>query len=96
MWHTTFSKKYLVTTNSSKYTYTERWELEPQNEDGLEREVPWEVVQHNPEREALHKVEESKYDPVCQPLNVILLSGALNSFEREVGGETPTDEVGDG
>jgi len=71
-------------------------ELEPENESGLDGEVPWNVVQDNAESDALDEGEPAEDDPVCQPLNVVIVTGSLESAEGEVGGEGPTDEVGDG
>ena len=48
-------------------TYAEGRELEPDDENGLEGEIPGEVVQHCAKGETLHKVEETKDDPISQP-----------------------------
>ena len=45
------------------------------------------------ESQGLDKVEESKDNPVSQPLNVILISGGLDG---QVGGKSPTEEIGNG
>jgi len=74
----------------------EAGELEPDDEDGLEREVPGEVVQDGAESNALEEVEETEDDPVCEPLDVILVAGGLEGLERQDGGNGPTDDVGDG
>ena len=74
-------------------TYSEGGELEPEDEEGLEGEVPWKVIEDDTESERLDKVEEAKDDPVSQPLNIILRSGCLESLEGQVGGESPTEEV---
>lgn len=76
-----------------KETYAERWELEPDNEDALESEVPWDVVEEHGEGDRLEEVEEAEHSPICEPLNVIVCLRALNRLEREVGGETPSNEV---
>lgn len=55
--------------------YTESWQLEPEDEDGLEREVPGKIVKDNAQCKALEKVEEAKYNPVCEPLDVIVGRG---------------------
>jgi hypothetical protein len=75
-------------------TYTESWELEPKNCDRLDCEVPRDVVQNNAESKRFQKVEESKDDPICEPLDVIMGTGAFNSLEGQVGGDTPTHKVG--
>lgn len=76
-----------------KYTYAEGRELEPENEQALEGEIPGEVIEHNAEGEALEEVEEPKDDPVRQPLNVVLVTGRLECLDGEVRGEGPADEV---
>lgn len=70
--------------------------MEPDDEDGLEGEVPGEVVQDYTEREALSEVEEPEDDPICEPLDIILVSGGLEGFEREERGKSPANEVGHG
>jgi len=75
-------------------TYTEGGELKPENEDGLEGVVPWEVVEENTEGKRLDKCEETEDNPVSQPLNIILSSRGLERLEGQVGGKTPTEEIG--
>ena len=70
--------------------------MEPDDEDGLEGEVPREVVQNHPEHEALSEIKQAKDDPICEPLDIILVSGALEGFEREECGKSPANEVGYG
>ena len=77
-------------------THAEGRELEPEDEDGLEGEVPGEVVQHDAERERLREVEEAEDDPVGEPLDVVGVTGRLDGLDGEVGGEDPAEEVGDG
>jgi hypothetical protein len=77
-------------------TYSEVGKLEPENEKALECKVPGHVIQYNRESNALKEVEETKYNPVSQPLNVVSVAGALKSLEGKVGGETEPNEVGDG
>lgn len=72
---------------------TERGELEPDNEDGLEGEVPREVVKDDTERKALEEVEEAEDDPVREPLNVIVMRGRLERLHRKVCGHRPAEEV---
>jgi hypothetical protein len=76
--------------------YSEGRELEPEDEERLEGEIPWEVVENDAEGEGLGKVEEPKDDPVSQPLDVILRRGRLERLERQKGGEGPTKEVRNG
>ena len=73
--------------------YSEGRELEPENEESLEGEVPWEVIEDDTESERLDKVEETKDRPVSQPLDVILRSRCLEGLEGQVGRECPTEEV---
>ena len=77
-------------------TYSESGELEPENEEGLEGKVPWEIVEENAESKGLDKVEETEDDPVSQPLNIILSSWGFKGLEGQVGGESPADEVRNG
>lgn len=77
-------------------TYAECGELEPEDEEGLEGEVPREVVEHNAQREAFRKVEEAEDDPVREPLDVILMARSLERLDGEIRGEAPANEVGDG
>ena len=79
-----------------KNTYAEGGELQPEDENGLEGEIPGEVVEDNAEREALEEVEETKDDPVGEPLDVVMGRGRLDSLEREVGRKTPSDEIRNG
>lgn len=76
-------------------THFEGRQLQPQDKDGLEREIPGEVVEDDAEGKALEEVEEAKNDPVGKPLDVVLGAGRLDGLEREVRGETPADEIGD-
>jgi len=46
--------------------------LQPQDEKGLESEVPAEVIENEPKSQALDEVEETKDDPVGEPLNVVM------------------------
>lgn len=78
------------------YTYPKRGQLQPDNEHGLERKIPGDVVEQGAERKALEEVEEAKDGPVCEPLDVVLCLWGLDGLEGEVGGEAPADEVGDG
>jgi len=69
--------------------------LQPQHENGLEREVPGQVVEDDTKGDALEEIEEAKDSPVRQPLDVILGLGGLNRSEGEVSWKSPTDEVRD-
>lgn len=77
-------------------THAELRELEPEDEDALEGKVPGEVIEHDAEGEALEEVEEAKDDPVCEPLDIVLVTGALEGLDGEEGREGPADKVGDG
>lgn len=77
-------------------THAERGQLEPQDEEALEDEIPREVVENDAQREALHKVEEAEDDPVREPLDVVLVPGRLEGLDGHVRGERPADEVRDG
>lgn len=78
-----------------KWTYAGDGELEPEDEDRLESEVPGEVVQDNTGSERLEEVEEAEHDPVSQPLDVVIVTRGLESLDGEVGGDAPANEVGD-
>ena len=75
-------------------TYAERGELEPHDEESLESEVPWEVVQHSAECKAFEEVEETENDPVGEPLDVVVVSGALDRLHGKIRGKGPAKEVG--
>jgi len=64
----------------------ESGKLKPDDEDGLEGKVPGEIVKDETEGEAFQKVEEAKYDPVRQPLDIILVTSGFNCLERQEGG----------
>jgi len=70
-------------------------ELEPDDEEGLQGEVPGEVAENGADGEGLDKVEEAKDDPVCEPLGVIGGLVRLNGEEGEVRGESEANQVGD-
>jgi hypothetical protein len=71
-------------------------EVEVHDEDGLDGEVPGDIVEDEAESKALGQVEETKDDPVGKVLDVIGVSGGLDRAEGEVGGEEEADEVGNG
>lgn len=64
-----------------KLTYSESRELEPDDENSLEGEIPREVVQDYTKCKALGEVEEAKDNPICKPLNIILVSGGLERLK---------------
>lgn len=74
-------------------TYTERRELEPEDEKSLEGEVPGKVVEDDTKSEAFEEVEEAKNDPVCEPLDIISRTGRFDSLDGEIGGENPTEKI---
>ncbi len=78
------------------HTHAGSWELEPENENGLEGVVEGEVVEKDAEGKRLDEIEEAKDDPVRQPLDVVILARGLEGTEAEVGGKSPADEVGGG
>jgi hypothetical protein len=60
--------------------------LEPDDEDGLEGEVPRDIVEDDTEGEGFEEVEETKDDPVGEPLYVIMRRGRFDGLEGEVSG----------
>ena len=77
-------------------TYAESRELEPDDECRLEGKVPGNVIENDTEGEGFKEVEGTEYDPVGEPLYVIMRAGTFDCLEGEVGRETPADEVGNG
>jgi len=71
----------------------EVWKLQPQNEYRLECKVPREVVENHSECNALQEVEEPENDPISEPLNIILMTGAFQGLEGEVAWKGPSNEV---
>jgi len=71
----------------------EGWELEPDDEEGLEGKVPGDIVEDDTEGEGFEEVEEAKDYPVGEPLDVIVGRWRFDGLEGEVGGQTPTHEV---
>lgn len=74
-------------------TYAEGWELEPDNEEGLEGKVPGDIVEDDTEGEGFEEVEKAKDYPVGEPLDVIVGRWCFDGLEGEVRGQTPTHEV---
>jgi len=70
-------------------------ELQPEHKQALERKVPREVVEDEGQGKALQKVEKAENNPVCQPLNVVIVTRALERLEGQVSGQGPANEVGD-
>ena len=69
---------------------------QPDGKGQLDGKVVRDVVEDDPERGGFDVVEETKHDPVTQPLGVVTLLRGLERVASEVGREGPTDEVGDG
>jgi len=74
-------KKRLDDVEISNLCAAERWELEPDNEDALEGEVPGNVVEEDGEGERLKEVEKAEHGPVGEPLDVVVCRWALNSLK---------------
>ena len=70
--------------------------LTPDGEQSLEDKPHWDPVEDGTETHGFTEVETSKDDPVGEPLLVIVGTWALDSLDREVGWESPSDEVGNG
>ncbi len=86
----------IMTQDEAPGTHAELGELEPEDEDALEGEVPGEVVEDDAEGEGLEEVEEAEDDPVSKPLDVVGVTRRLEGLDGEEGGERPADEVGHG
>lgn len=71
-------------------------EHQPDGSGQLDGKVVRDVVENHTERGGFDIVEETKDDPVTQPLGVVTLLRRLERVASEVGGEGPADEVGDG
>jgi len=71
-------------------------ELEPDDEGRFESEIPRDIVENKAEGEAFEEIEKAEDNPVSEPLDVIMGRRRFDGFEREVGGKTPTHEVGYG
>jgi len=70
--------------------------LQPDDEHGLEDKVIGQIVQQRPQHEALQEVERPEDDPVAQPLDIIIVSWALEGLEGQIRWNGPSDEVRDG
>ena len=77
-------------------THAESGKLEPEDEDGLEREIPGEVVEDETESEALKEVKEAEHYPVGEPLDVVVLSRGFDSLDGKVSRQAPAEDVRDG
>ena len=64
-----------------KRTHLEGRKLKPEDEEGLESEIPRQVIQDETESKGLQEVEETKDNPIGQPLNIILNTWAFEGFE---------------
>jgi len=71
-------------------------EHEPDDGKGLEDKVHGDPVEDRSDSEGFSEVQEAEYDPVSEPLLVVVLTRRLDSLDREVSGESPTDQVGYG
>lgn len=69
---------------------------QPDGKGQLDGKVVGDVVEDNSEGGRLDVVEETEDDPVAEPLGVVTLLRGLERVAGEVGGEGPSDEVGDG
>jgi hypothetical protein len=67
-------------------THSESRKLKPKDENCLECKIPWEVVEDEAERKAFGEVEEAKDNPICEPLDIILMSRGLQSLEGKISG----------
>jgi len=72
---------------------TEGWKLEPEDEHSLEGEIPREIVKDDTKSETLKDIEETEYDLVGEPLDVILMSGCLERLEGKVCRQCPAYKV---
>ncbi len=52
-------------------------------------------MEYETESDTLSESEESKDDPVSQPLNIVIVSGGFDGLDGEIGGEEPSNEIGD-
>lgn len=82
--------------DDGRVTYAESRELEPEDEDGLEGEIPGEVVEHETKGKGLCEVEEAEDDPVREPLDVVLSTWRFDGLEGKIGREGPADEIAHG
>jgi len=51
---------------------SESRELEPNNEQRLESEIPRDVIKDNTKGEGLKEVEEAKDNPISEPLDIVV------------------------
>jgi hypothetical protein len=68
-------------------------ELEPEDEEGLEGIVEGEIVKDHSQGEGFKEIEEAENNPVGEPLDIVIVTGCLESLEREISWEEPSDEV---
>jgi hypothetical protein len=68
-------------------------ELEPEDKESLEGIVEGEIVKNHSQGEGFKEVEETEHNPVREPLDVVLVTRSLNSLEREISWEEPSNKV---
>ena len=68
-------------------------ELEPEDKEGLEGIVEGEIVKDHSQGEGFKEIEEAENNPVGEPLDIIIVTGRLESLEREISWEEPSNEV---
>jgi hypothetical protein len=67
--------------------------LEPEDKEGLEGIVEGEIVKNHSQGEGFEEIEEAEDNPVREPLDIIIMTGRLESLEREISWEEPSNEV---
>ena len=70
------------------------WVEEPDEEDQLEEEVEWDESKDKA-GELVDNVEESEYDPVCEPLLIVIGALRLESEEGHEAGVGDTEQARD-
>lgn len=68
-------------------------ELEPEDKEGLEGIVERKIVKNHSQGEGFEEVEETEYNPVGEPLDVVLMTSRFDSLEREISWEEPSNKV---
>jgi len=69
------------------------WELEPDEESELEGVVEWEPVNDGDGR--FEESEETKHNPVCDPLSIVNLANSYERVEGVVCWEGKAGQVGE-
>lgn len=77
----------------SKFTHAEGRQLQPNNENCLEGVIPGDIVENKTDGETFKEVEEAEYDPVGQPLDVVMRRRGFEGLEGEIGRKTPANEI---